>query len=334
MGRTDLWKYCTRQHQAEFLLSLRLLGDTDWPPGKQLACLYAVSNHVEKHYTPQTIEKRDGTVRKLLAPDPLLKKIQRNILHNVLEGLSIAPQATAYHKNTGIRENAFPHRGQKQILKMDIQDFFGSIAFPLVYSRAFPRSYFPPGAAALLTHLCCYRAYLPQGAPTSATVSNLVMKPFDDSLGIWCRERNIVYTRYSDDLTFSGDFDPKAVRNKAERFLRAMGFVVNDSKTQILTAHNRQMVTGIVVNEKPQAPKEYRRKLRQEIYYCRKYGAAKHLAQMNGRQYPLPEPEQVARYLHSLLGKVNFVLYVDPGNEYFQESKAVIQKMMTKLVAQ
>ena len=85
MENTGLWKYCTPEQSREFLLSLRLLGRTDREDGEQLACLYAVSNHIEKHYHPAEIRKRDGSIRRLLVPDPLLKKIQRNILHNILD---------------------------------------------------------------------------------------------------------------------------------------------------------------------------------------------------------------------------------------------------------
>lgn len=106
MENTGLWKYCTPEQSREFLLSLRLLGRTDREDGEQLACLYAVSNHIEKHYHPAEIRKRDGSIRRLLVPDPLLKKIQRNILHNILDQMPVSPYATAYHKGAGIRLNA------------------------------------------------------------------------------------------------------------------------------------------------------------------------------------------------------------------------------------
>ena len=111
----------------------------------------------------------------------------------------------------------------------------------------------PPAAGVLLTSLCCYRDCLPQGSPVSAAVSNLVMRPFDEYMGTWCRERGISYTRYCDDLTFSGDFNVKEVRDKAENFLKVMGFSLNRKKTRVLGRGQRQCVTGIVVNDFPQA---------------------------------------------------------------------------------
>jgi len=323
-----LWKYFTGEHHKEFVLSLGLLGDTGWPTGKQLRCLYAVSNHTERHYTRLTISKRDGAVRELLSPDPLLKKIQRNLLHNVLEEIPVSPYATAYRRGSGILGNASPHQGREQVLKLDIRDFFGSITYLMVYRCAFPRIYYPPSAATLLAHLCCYRDYLPQGAPTSPAISNLVMRPFDDHMGKWCGERGITYTRYCDDMTFSGDFDAEPVIRKVRSFLLSMGFELNEKKTQILCNGKRQSVTGIVVNEKPQVSRVYRDRLRQELYYCRKHGVASHLLRMNDRRYLPPEPEQVERYLRSLLGRVNYVLQVDPQNSYFMQARETVRGMI------
>ena len=93
-------------------------------------------------------------------------------------------------------------------------------------------------------------------------------------MGKWCEERKISYTRYSDDLTFSGNFDVKEVKHKARSFLEKMGFSLNEKKTRVLKPYQRQTVTGIVVNEKPNISKNYKRQLRQEIYYCEKYGVA------------------------------------------------------------
>ncbi len=80
MENTGLWKYCTPEQSREFLLSLRLLGRTDREDGEQLACLYAVSNHIEKHYHIAVIPKKNGGRRKLSVPDILLRTIQRNIV--------------------------------------------------------------------------------------------------------------------------------------------------------------------------------------------------------------------------------------------------------------
>lgn len=332
MQEKGIWKYCTPEAVREFILSLGLLNPTDWNEEKQLACLYAVSNHTERHYQPAVLRKQDGGVRRLLVPDPLLMKIQRNILHHILEQISVSEYARAYYPGASLLSNALPHVGSPRVLKLDLKDFFGTITYPMVYARAFPREYFPPAAASLLSYLCCYRDYLPQGAPTSAAVSNLVMKPFDDYMGKWCRGQEIVYTRYCDDMTFSGDFDAHAVQRKARGFLEAMGFALNDRKTQILPSWRRQKVTGVVVNQKPQVSRAYRRKLRQEIYHCTRHGVASHLQRIGGEKYLNMGVEGQERYLQVLLGKIHFVLQINPNDAYFHQAKAELKTLRKKLL--
>lgn len=102
MGRQDLWKYCTQEQIKEMLLSFRLLEGLPVGEKKKLACLYAVSNHVEQHYHVAKIEKKSGGMRRLLIPDRLLRGMQRNLLNHVLSGLSVSDYATAYKKKASI----------------------------------------------------------------------------------------------------------------------------------------------------------------------------------------------------------------------------------------
>lgn len=322
MAYEPLWKYCTAAHTRDFLLSLGLFPGRDWPAQKQLACLYAVANHPQRHYHAVKIPKRDGTHRRLDVPDALLKGIQRSILRHALAGLSIAPCACAYRAGMAVRDNAAPHTGKARVLKLDIADFFGSISFVQVYAHVFPAAYFPPAARGLLTSLCCYRDCLPQGAPTSPAISNLVMKPFDEEMMAYCHAHGIEYTRYCDDMTFSGDFDAMAVVRKVRLLLGRMGMALRDDKTRLLGRESRQLVTGVVVNRHPQAPQDARRQLRQAVYYCRRYGVASHLAKTGDTRYlPLGE-EGITRYLQSLLGRVSHVLHLNPQDAAFRQMKA------------
>ena len=102
----------------------------------------------------------------------------------------------------------------------------------------------------LLTYLCTYNDYIPQGAQTSAYISNLVMKEFDNKIGDWCESNNISYTRYSDDMTFSGDFNPKILITKVKKMLNKLGLQLNNKKINVISKSSSQNVTGIVVNEK------------------------------------------------------------------------------------
>lgn len=327
MENTGLWKYCTPKQTREFLLSFRLFGETEWGADKQLACLYAVSNHIDRHYRVSYIPKRDGGTRRLQVPDHILKKIQRNILHHILEQMPVSDSATAYRKGVGILANVRVHTEAGQILKLDIKDFFGNILFYHVYRYAFPSIYFPPSVGTLLTNLCCYRDCLPQGAPTSAAISNLVMKSFDRYMCAWCEERGIRYTRYCDDMTFSGDFDSGVVIRKVNGFLKSMGFELNREKLKVATCHHRQEVTGIVVNEKPQAAKDYRRRLRQELYYCERFGMQSHLESIHDTRF-LPFGEAgLLKYRMSLLGRINYILYLNPEDSYFLYARRRLLEM-------
>ena len=270
--RSDIWKYCDKNHSREFLLSLNLTGKLNLTKEKQLALLYGLSNHTEEHYQKIQIPKRNGAWRTLYIPDSLLKYVQKQILHRVLARLPVSYCASAYKKGCSLKENAAPHTGKSIVLKLDILDFFGNITYISVYQHAFPGELFPPPVRTLLAHLCCYRDFLPQGTPTSHYISNLVLFPFDRYMERWCKNQNITYTRYCDDLTFSGSFEPEAVIRKVSSFLLRMGFEINPKKMKICPQGQRQIITGIVVNEKTQVPKTYRRNLRQEIYYIEKFG--------------------------------------------------------------
>ncbi|WP_251389035.1 reverse transcriptase family protein [Mediterraneibacter agrestimuris] len=351
MSEYDLWKYCTSEHVKAVLRSFDLLSGIPLDKEKELAYLYAVSNHTENHYHQVQIPKRKGGMRHLCVPDDLLCTIQRNILRNVLCEFSPSAYAAAYKKKTSVLYNARPHVGAKQIVKLDIKDFFENISYSLAYQHAFPATHFPPPIRRILTELCCFRDYLPQGAPTSPAISNLVMKPFDEYMGEWCKERDVCYSRYCDDLTFSGEkMNAKELIGKVRGFLHAYGFELNNKKTRILKQNVRQSVTGIVVNEKPQVSREYRRNLRQELYYCRKFGVESHLrrkyAECDGRvdctgkrnenkefdETKNSEQEIFCqKYLQKLLGKISYVCLVNPEDAEFQKARGEVIELMQNI---
>lgn len=307
MSCQDLWKYCTGRELTEAICALGLLEGTTIAKEKQLSCIHAVSNHAEKHYRKAKLPKRNGGVRTLFIPDYLLWNIQKNILKKLLNERAVSTYAKAYFPGASLKENANVHVGADVILKMDIKDFFENITYLMVYQQAFPEIYYPSAIRTLLAHLCCYKDMLPQGAVTSPAISNLVMLPFDNYIGTWCKERKLRYTRYCDDLTFSGTFDAKEVKQKVRSCLQAFGFEVNPGKTRVQTKQQRQSVTGIVVNEKLQVSKDYRRRLRQEVYLCEKYR----------------EVQQLQR----LIGKVSYVLQINPDDAYFQNAYRRLQAM-------
>lgn len=284
-------------------------------------------------YTVHTVKKKNGGERQLCTPYPVLKYVQRIILKEILANLPVSKFATAYKSKIGIEHNALPHIGKKYILKMDITDFFGSITFDQVYSAAFNTKYFPKHIGVILTNFCCYNEVLPQGAPTSPALSNIVMKNFDDNLGRWCEKRSISYTRYCDDITFSSNKPLYNVFEKTVKMLDEMGFEVNEQKTHFVTSASRQSVTGLTVNQKLAVSKDYKRKLRQDIYYILKFGVKSHIA-FNTEDFLTGDiTDQSLHLLNSVLGKINYVLSVEKGkdNEYFKTAKGKILEMRRNL---
>lgn len=282
--------------------------------GVDARTLYAVSNTVDRHYRKAELPKQDGGVRTLWVPDGVLKHIQRRITRVLLMEMPVSPCAMAYRYGASTYRNAAPHVGQSAVLKLDIRHFFDSVLYRDVKEAAFPAEIYAEPLRVLLTVLCYRRDGLPQGAPSSPAISNLVLAEFDREVEAWCRGREIRYTRYCDDLTFSGDFAPEAVTDFAGAALRRRGFFLNAAKTRFLPASRRQTVTGLVVNEKVAVPRAYLRDLRQEVYYCRRFGPAEHLARRG-----IAESE--AQYLARLLGKVNYALQCAPEQASLREAR-------------
>ena len=282
--------------------------------GIPVKTLYAVSNNLKSHYRKVQIPKKSGGYRKLSVPDEILKKIQRQIADVLLIHMPVSRYAKAYRFGSTTLKNAKPHVGKKGVLKLDILHFFDSIRYSDVKDKVFPAEIYAENIRILLAMLCYYKDFLPQGAPTSPAITNILMYDFDELVGQWCRERGISYTRYCDDMTFSGDFDPMEVLRFVRLELKEMGFLLNEQKTKIQCPGQQQTVTGIVVNEKLSIPANYRRKLRQELYYCKKFGIQEHL-------HKIGLEISANSYRMQLLGKVNYVLQVHPDDKNMLDAR-------------
>ena len=223
-----------------------------------------------------------------------------------------------------MKDNAIPHINKDIILKLDIKDFFENICFLDIYNSCFPIEYFPKPVGTILTHLCTYNNHLTQGSPTSSYISNLVMKDFDEELGFYCENNNISYTRYSDDMTFSGNFNPSEVIIKVRKMLYKLGLELNTNKIHIVRKSSNQSVTGIVVNEKMQVNVKYRNKIRQEIYYIKKFGLNSHLEKCN-------IDINASKYLNSLYGRILYVLQINENDKEFIKYEQFIRDLKRQL---
>lgn len=286
--------------------------------------LYSVSNHLHRHYHPVQIAKGNGELRQLNVPDDFLKSIQRSINDKLLSMEEISPYATAYRPGGSTKANANPHVGKPVLLKLDIRHFFDHLIYPIVKEKAFPAERYSEQNRILLSLLCIYKDALPQGAPTSPMISNIIMREFDNAIGSWCSACGISYTRYCDDMTFSGDFDPHPVIQRVKLELKKLGLYLNDKKTVVVREGQKHSVTGIVVNEQLSVPIEYKKQLRQDMYYCMKFGIKSHL-DATGNETPLD------RYILQLLGRVNYVLSVEPQNKQMRAYKSWLKEQQKKL---
>ena len=301
------------------MIVYRELSSLEQDLGINAKTLYAVSNNLGKHYHKAKLPKKSGGFRNLSVPDKVMKSIQKRITEVLLIHMPVSRYAKAYRFGSSTLHNAKHHVGKQVVLKLDILHFFDSIRYSTVKDKVFPEEIYAEPLRILLTMLCYHKDALPQGAPSSPAITNIILYEFDELVGQWCRERGIAYTRYCDDMTFSGDFNPAEVIRFVRLELKKMGFLLNEQKTRIQRPGQQQSVTGIVVNEKLSIPANYRRKLRQELYYCRNFGIQEHL-QKTG----LEIPEDT--YRMQLLGKVNYVLQVHPDDRDIHEARKWLQQ--------
>lgn len=282
--------------------------------------LYYIINNIDKYYNYYNIPKRNGDVRLICEPKPKLKYLQKYIQKNILENIPCSDFSMAYKKGVSIRDNAKYHINQKYILKMDLKDYFNNLKGSSVYNL-FEKIGYDPNVSYILSHLCCLNGSLPQGAPTSPYLSNLLTYNLDIDLNNYCKSenRNLNYSRYSDDIVISGDFNAKEIIPEVIHIIRKHQLIVNYDKLVVIGQHKKQEVTGIVVNDKIQVSKSYRKKIRQEVYYIKTYGLEEHL-KFNNIKYKYKE-----KYLSSLRGRINHCLQVNPDDVEMRRYKIFLK---------
>jgi hypothetical protein len=203
------------------------------------------------HYRPFSIAKHDGRERRILAPSPALKELQRRLLHNYLATLPVHPAATAFVSNASIVTNAQRHAGQALIATLDLADFFESTSADRVRTF-FLKQGWRGQALGCLMRLCVYKNGLPQGAPTSPALSNLVNLDLDKALHMLAHRSGAIYTRYGDDLTFSWRNNdlPAYFETAARQELLRAGYQVQPRKDwQVYTASQEPQITGLILGQ-------------------------------------------------------------------------------------
>lgn len=262
-------------------------------------------------YNSFVVEGRSKS-RTIEAPGKNLKKRQRWILENILEKIPVSDNAHGFVKNRSIVSNAKCHVGQEYVLNMDIKNFFPTIAKDAIVKIFHDLGYTTP-VSELLADICCAKGYLPQGAPTSPYLANVVCFDMDSEIQKLADVNNAIYTRYADDITFSYNEEIPDIVSEIERILKKYGFAPNLLKTHLDSGNRRKLVTGLLVNEQVRVPKTFKRKLKQEIYYCKKFGVIAHLENSG--------TEKCVNYREHLYGKAYYIKMVEPeaGEEFLNQ---------------
>jgi retron-type reverse transcriptase len=272
------------------------------------------------HYHRFGIPKKTGDLRAISAPKPTLAAAQRWVLTAILDKLETRPPAHGFVKHRSIVTNAAPHVGKKVVVNLDLESFFPTLGFRRVKGLFAKMGYAeavatvlallatePPRLEARLDGKRLWIALgdrvLPQGACTSPAITNLVCRKLDARLAGLARHFGFTYTRYADDLTFSGDDREKVGRllGCVRKVLKDEGFREHGDKTHVMGRGRRQEVTGVVVNEKLSLAKDERRALRAMLHNVARNG----LAAENREKH-----DDFAGYLR---GRVAFACMVDPS---------------------
>lgn len=282
--------------------------------------LFGAANNARSYYRTFRLPKKGSGFRVISEPLPLLKLIQRWILDEVLSKSVSQKCANAYISGRSIKSNARLHIGQEKLLKLDVKDFFGSLRIDKVYSVFFEFGY-TSAVSTALAHLCCLDGCLPQGAPTSGALSNLILRAADDAILNFCLQRKIRYTRYADDMCFSGaDFDVSDLTDFVEKQMGQLDLKLNATKTRLTRQSHRQVVTGIVVNRKLTVPRGRRKRIRQEIFYIKKYGLVGHCLRI--------EESDPVRLLRRLIGECTFLNYIHSDNVIDDEDINILRALL------
>ncbi len=272
------------------------------------------------HYQRFEMVKKSGGTRLISAPMPRLKRAQYWVLTNVLEPLALHDAAHGFVAERSIVSNAAEHVGQSVVINLDLQDFFPTISYPRL-KGLFQSLGYSEHIATLLSLLCTQspaqeleldgqtwfvsdgERVLPQGAPTSPAISNLLCRRLDNRLAGMAKKLGFHYTRYADDLTFSAkDIDDRRINQllwRCRAIVSSEGFIVHPKKTRIMRKHQQQEVTGVVVNDKLNVDRKTLKRFRALLHQIEKDGP-------EGKQWGNGE------LFATIEGYANYVAMVNP----------------------
>lgn len=287
--------------------------------GLKRRVLAKMINSPDSFYRTFRIPKYRGGFREIDAPYPSLLSAQRWIYQNILKQQLVHSSAHGFVPEKSIITNAKQHIGKKAFLKIDLKEFFPSITINWIIT-VFKELGYADNLAYYLAALCCYNGHLAQGAATSPYLSNIVSRHLDNRLSKLAKSYSLTYTRYADDLAFSGEYIPAKFINIVTKIIKESKFEANKDKTILSVRQGKRILTGIsIAGDKICLPRYVKRAIKKEAYYIIKYGYLSHASKKKIRD-PF--------YLESLHGKLQFWRNVEPDNEialgYINKIRAVL----------
>ena len=272
------------------------------------------------------VYKKNGSARVICAPIKELKRIQRRI-YEYLKTLYCAKDCS-YGFEIGKNNilNAEKHKKHRYLLNIDLKDMFSQITVNRIKGMLVNGPYnLDEDVAKAISMITCCKGILPQGAPTSPILSNMILKMLDTKLIQYSMRYKLYYTRYADDLTFSSNQDiakivfanyPKSLdlSDELQEIFNNSRFIVNSKKTKYYAYYRRQEVTGIIVNKKLNIAKEKRKELRLLLYLCKKFGvistAKRYFEKNKIRVYYSCDKEIEKKFSKIMYGKINYFVNV------------------------
>lgn len=288
--REDLLALLNRIKQDE-MREMGFDADKFYPFTMKHLLYYCNPNHAFHRYRQFKIKKKSGGFRQITAPRNRSFMMLLQSVNEILKAMyTPSEHAMGFTEERSVVTNADVHKGKNYVFNIDLKDFFPSVEQPRIWKRLQLAPFnFPKPIANVLAGLCSMRevrkdangedffAYvLPQGAPTSPIITNMICDTLDRRLAGLAKRFGLHYTRYADDITFSsmhnvyaakGDF-----RKELDRIIKNQGFTINESKTRLQKLGGRQEVTGIIVSEKLNVSKKYVREIRSLLYIWEEYG--------------------------------------------------------------
>ncbi len=323
MNSIEKLQNCSSRNDLANLLSVK--------PSTLSYTLYVESD--TSKYQVFNIPKKTGGNRTIKAPNARLKDIQRalsSLLLNCIDDINKEKNVTntlshGFARHHSIITNAEMHKKSKNILNIDLDNFFDSFNFGRVRGFFIKNRNFSlaPDVATAIAQIACHSNSLPQGSPCSPVITNLITHSLDISLAKIAKKYSCTYTRYADDITFStrkASFPSEIMENTSKGYVPSKrldkeisraGFSINSKKTRIQYKDSRQDVTGLIVNHKVGIKKEYRRLTKamcNSLFH-------------NGSYTKLVNDEQIEGTIAELEGRLNFIDSIDHHNRVHYPDK-------------